>query len=38
MDKFLTDEAYLKQSGKAAGDYVKNNSGAMEKIMQNISL
>ena len=38
MDKFLADEAYLKQSGKAAGDYVKNNSGAMEKIMQNISL
>jgi 3-deoxy-D-manno-octulosonic-acid transferase len=38
MDKFLTDEAYLKLSGKAAGDYVKNNSGAMEKIMQNISL
>ena len=38
MDKFLTDEAYLKLSGKAAGDYVKNNSGAMEKIMQNIYL
>jgi len=37
MDKFLTDEAYLKASGKAAGDYVKNNSGAMEKIMQSVT-
>ena len=36
MDKFLTDEAYLQTSGKAAGDYVKNNSGAMEKIMKRI--
>ena len=38
MDKFLADEAYLKQSGKAAGDYVKNNSGAMEKIMNCVKL
>ena len=38
MDKFLTDEVYLQASGQAAGDYVKNNSGAMEKIMQNIYL
>ena len=38
MDKFLSDEAYLKQSGQAAGDYVKNNSGAMEKIMNNVKL
>ena len=38
MDKFLNDEAYLKQSGKAAGDYVKNNSGAMEKIMNSVKL
>ena len=38
MDKFLSDEAYLKQSGQAAGDYVKNNSGAMEKIMNSVKL
>jgi 3-deoxy-D-manno-octulosonic-acid transferase len=38
MDKFLTDEVYLKQSGKLAGDYVKNNSGAMEKIMNSVKL
>ena len=38
MDKFLTDEAYLRASGKAAGDYVKGNSGAMEKIMQYVTL
>ena len=38
MNKFLGDEAYLKQSGKAAGDYVKGNAGAMEKIMQRVTL
>ena len=38
MDKFLTDEAYLQTSGQAAGDYVKNNSGAMEKIMDYVKL
>ena len=38
MNKFLSDEAYLKQSGKAAGDYVKGNAGAMEKIMKRVAL
>ena len=38
MDKFLTDKAYLQASGQAAGDYVKNNSGAMEKIMACVKL
>ena len=38
MNKFLGDEAYLKQSGKAAGDYVKGNAGAMEKIMKRVTL
>ena len=38
MNRFLTDEAYLKQAGKAAGDYVKNNSGAMEIIMKSVTL
>ena len=38
MNKFLSDEAYLKQSGKAAGDYVKGNAGAMEEIMKRVVL
>ena len=38
MNKFLSDEVYLKQSGKAAGDYVKGNAGAMEKIMKRVTL
>jgi 3-deoxy-D-manno-octulosonic-acid transferase len=38
MDKFLTDEAFLQVSGKAAGDYVKGNAGAMEKILKNVNL
>ena len=38
MNKFLGDEAYLNQSGKAAGDYVKGNAGAMEKIMKRVTL
>ena len=36
MNRFLTDEAYLAQSGKAAGDYVKGNAGAMEVIMKSV--
>lgn len=36
MDQFLSDEAYLKQAGKAAGDYVNLNAGALEKIMKDI--
>lgn len=38
MDRFLTDNSYLRQAGNAAGDYVKNNSGALEKIMKAIRL
>jgi 3-deoxy-D-manno-octulosonic-acid transferase len=38
MDKFLSDEAYLQQAGKAAGNYVNHNSGALEKIMKDITL
>lgn len=34
MNRFLSDKDYLQTSGKAAGDYVKNNSGALEKIME----
>ena len=36
MDRFLTDEAYLKQAGETAGSYVKDNSGAMKMIMKNV--
>ena len=38
MNRFLSDKAYLQSSGKAAGDYVKNNSGALEKIMEYMKL
>lgn len=38
MDRFLTDNSYLQQAGNAAGDYVKNNSRALEKIMRAIRL
>lgn len=38
MDQFLTDEAYLRQAGNAAGNYVSNNAGALEKIMKYIPL
>lgn len=38
MDRFLTDNSYLQQAGNAAGDYVKNNSRALEKIMKAIRL
>ncbi|WP_455674604.1 3-deoxy-D-manno-octulosonic acid transferase [Phocaeicola sp.] len=38
MDKFLADAGYLQQAGKAAGDYVKNNSGALEKIIEAVRL
>lgn len=37
MDAFLADSAYLERSGRAAGDYVKNNSGALEKIIQDVT-
>lgn len=37
MDAFLADSAHLERSGRAAGDYVKNNSGALEKIIRNVT-
>ena len=33
MDRLLSEEAYLLSAGKAAGSYVKDNAGALEKIM-----
>lgn len=38
MDKLLTDKAYLQQAGKAAGDYVNDNAGALEVIMEQLPL
>lgn len=38
MDKFLSDEACLQEAGKNAGGYVRNNAGALEKIMNTVSL
>ncbi len=38
MDKFLSDKACLQQAGKAAGDYVVNNAGALNKIMNAVRL
>ena len=38
MDKFLSDKASLQQAGKAAGDYVMNNAGALNKIMNAVRL
>ena len=34
----MSDEAYLQQAGKAAGNYVNHNAGALEKIMKDITL
>lgn len=38
MNKFVTDSKFLKEAGNCAGSYVKNNSGALEKIMRKIKL
>lgn len=38
MDRFLSDEAFFSASGKAAGDYVKDNAGALDKIMDIVRL
>lgn len=34
MDLFLSDKEALAKAGQAAGDYIKQNAGATEKIMQ----
>ncbi len=34
MDLFLSDKEALAQAGQAAGNYIKQNAGATEKIMQ----
>lgn len=38
LNKFFSDKDYLEEIGKKAGDYIKVNSGAVEKILRQISL
>jgi 3-deoxy-D-manno-octulosonic-acid transferase len=37
LDKWLTDELFYLKSAKAASSYVNKNTGATDKILQNIS-
>ena len=37
LDRFLTDEAFLRETGTNAGYYVTSNAGATEKIMHMIN-
>lgn len=36
MDKFRTDYGFLDKAGKKAGNYVRNNAGALDKIMEEV--
>jgi 3-deoxy-D-manno-octulosonic-acid transferase len=38
MDKFFSDKYSLKVAGEAAGNYVKDNAGALKKIMSVVKL
>ena len=38
MDKFCTDYGFLDKAGKKAGNYVRNNAGALDKIMKEVKL
>lgn len=38
MDKFRTDYGFLDKAGKKAGNYVRNNAGALDKIMKEVKL
>ena len=38
MDRFLNDYSFLDKSGKKAGNYVRDNAGALEKIMKKVRL
>ena len=37
LDRFLTDEVFLRETGTNAGYYVTSNAGATEKIMHMIN-
>lgn len=38
MDRLLTDQSFLRQSGECAGRYVKDNSGAADAVLEAIGL
>ena len=38
MDEFLTNYGALDKAGKKAGNYVRDNAGALEKIMHTVTL
>lgn len=38
MDRFWSDYTFLDKSGKRAGNYVRDHSGALDKIMQEVRL
>lgn len=38
VDKFISDPAFLEQSGKAAGNYVMSNNGVSERIVASLNL
>lgn len=38
IDKFISNPAALKKAGRAAGDYVRSNSGTSDKILGEIGL
>ena len=38
IDKFISDPAFLKKTGKNAGDYVRSSSGTSDKILGEIGL
>ena len=38
MDRFLTDYSFLDKAGKKSGNYVRDNAGALEKIMKVVRL
>ena len=38
VDKFISNPAFLEQSGKAAGDYVMSNNGVSERIVASLNL
>ena len=38
MDRFIADEAYLKEQGRLAGQFVKGKAGATREVLNNVSL
>ena len=38
MNRFMTDEAYLKEQGCKAGQYVKGKAGATQEVLKKVSL